>query len=84
MLDVYRIERQYTSYRFYLFLLAATLIGSSLSLLFFRIVGIARVDHLGFLVSDLTVAVSPPPAAPSPQPPTTPVSSFRPTPARAA
>ena len=27
MLDVYRIERQYTSYRFYLFLLAATLIG---------------------------------------------------------
>ena len=50
MLDVYRIERQYTSYRFYLFLLAATLIGSSLSLLFFRIVGIARVDHLGFLV----------------------------------
>lgn len=29
MLDVYRIERQYTSYRFYLFLLAATLIGSS-------------------------------------------------------
>ncbi|MBS5012504.1 MAG: export protein [Bifidobacterium longum] len=58
MLDVYRIERQYTSYRFYLFLLAATLIGSSLSLLFFRIVGIARVDHLGFLVSDLTVAVT--------------------------
>ena len=82
MLDVYRIERQYTSYRFYLFLLAATLIGSSLSLLFFRIVGIARVDHLGFLVSDLTVAVTC--AAPSPQPPTTPVSSFRPTPARAA
>ena len=41
MLDVYRIERQYTSYRFYLFLLAATLIGSSLSLLFFRIVGIS-------------------------------------------
>ncbi|NMM97160.1 export protein [Bifidobacterium olomucense] len=58
MLDVYRIERQFTSYKFYLFLLTASLIGSSLSLLFFRIVGVTRVDHLNFLVSDLTVAVT--------------------------
>lgn len=58
MLSIYRIEHRFASTKPYWVMLAATFATATLSLPFFRLVGLGQIDRLGPVVCDLATAVT--------------------------